>query len=407
MSNVKNYFNELLEYMEGKTIINTHSHHMEDKSFTDFNLDVLLKNSYVDWCGVSFDKTKVSRQNYLNQVRYNSYFVWLQNALQKIYKIKQPLTADNWNYFSEKIRDAHKDKNNHIRLLKQNCHYEKIILDAYWNPGDDNGYPKLFATAYRVNIFYFGYNRTAKDLQGLNPQELYGEKIDDLASYVEFMRKIINQKVKEGSVALKSAVAYFRGLDFNETTRDKAERVFLQDSNKVTEEDIKAFQDYISHELFKIAAELDIPFQIHTGLGLLKKSNAMQLQEIIEKNPSTKFVLFHCGYPWMDDVAGLFHVYPNVYPDICWLPLISTSACERFLHELIEVGTASKICWGGDTWTGEESYGALLAVRYVLAKVLSQKIKDAYLSVGDARLIVDNILYNNPRQLYNLETNLK
>jgi uncharacterized protein len=101
MSNMDNYFNELLEYMEGKVVINTHSHHMEDKTFTHFNLDFLLKNSYVKLCDVKFEKTRASRQNYLNQVRFNSYFIWLQKALQKIHKIKQSLTTDNWNAFSD------------------------------------------------------------------------------------------------------------------------------------------------------------------------------------------------------------------------------------------------------------------------------------------------------------------
>lgn len=129
----------------------------------------------------------------------------------------------------------------------------------------------------------------------------------------------------------------------------------------------------------------------------------MAMREVIEKNPYTKFVLFHCSYPCLDDINGLLHVYGNVYPDLCWLPIISTSAAERMVHELIEVGTSDKVCWGCDTWTSEESYGALLAGRYVLAKVLSSKVNEGYISMEYARIIADNILYNNAARLYKLK----
>jgi len=128
----------------------------------------------------------------------------------------------------------------------------------------------------------------------------------------------------------------------------------------------------------------------------------MKLQKVISKTPDTKFVLFHCGYPWIDDIGGLLHAYPNVYPDLCWLPLISPTASKRMLHELIEVGTSDKVCWGCDTWTSEESYGALLAIRHTLASVLSEKIKEGYLCKEDARNIIDNILYKNASRLYKL-----
>lgn len=77
-----------------------------------------------------------------------------------------------------------------------------------------------------------------------------------------------------------------------------------------------------------------------------------------KSNPDTKFVLFHCSFPWADDVTGLLHAYRNVYCDLCWLPILSPSAAEYTLHQLIEIGTSDKICWGCDTWTSEESYGA-------------------------------------------------
>ena len=126
------------------------------------------------------------------------------------------------------------------------------------------------------------------------------------------------------------------------------------------------------------------------------------MKDAIEGNPNTKFVLFHCSYPWLGDVTALMHLYPNVYPDLCWMPILSPSAAKRVLHELIEVGTSDKICWGCDTWTSEESHGALLALKYVLVDVLEKKINDNYLSLSDANQIIDNLLLQNAINLYQL-----
>ncbi len=124
------------------------------------------------------------------------------------------------------------------------------------------------------------------------------------------------------------------------------------------------------------------------------------MKDTIAKHPDTRFILFHCNYPWTADINSLLHQYRNVYPDLCWLPILSTSSAQRILHDLIEVGTADKVCWGCDTWTSEESYGALLAFRHVLASVLESKVQQQYFSSGDAMRIIDNIMYNNAAALY-------
>jgi len=253
-------------------------------------------------------------------------------------------------------------------------------------------------------MFLFGYSPDVKDHNGNNSLSIYNNNkaIHDIDEYISFMKEIIIRKKQEGCVALKSAIAYDRDLNFMETPRHKAQKALNCNECTRTEDDIRAFQDYVFFKICELAAELDLPIQCHTGLGQLKGTNAMLMHEVIKKNPETKFILFHCSYPWLDDINGLLHVHANVYPDLCWLPIISTSAAQRMLHELIEVGTSDKVCWGCDTWTSEESYGALLAVRYVLADVLGSKVKTGYFSLNDAKTVVDNVLYNNAACLYKL-----
>ncbi len=395
-------YKELYDYMESIRIINTHSHHQEDSFFNGFDLDMLLKTSYINWCGVNFDSSPESRARYLEKVRYNSYFVWLEKALQKIYHFDEPLTSQNWDRFSDVISKSNKQENHQLDILEAQCRYEKIVLDTYWNPGSNNGHANLFAPAFRINAFVFGYSQKALDHNGNNPVPLYGISTKDIDEYVFLMESTIIEKKKAGCIALKSALAYDRSLDFTETSRDRARTAINCTDDARTPEDIKAFGDYIFFEICRIAAELDIPLQCHTGLALLNRTNALCMQEVIRKNPDTKFVLFHGGYPWLEDIYALAHTYNNVYPDICWLPIISTSAARRMIEELIEVSTADKICWGCDTVNSEESLGALLAARHAIAAGLAEKVDTGYFSLYDAKKIIDNILYNNAKHIYKL-----
>lgn len=397
----KSYFYELYEYTENIQVINTHSHHRKDDFFAKFSLEKIFQNSYVEWCGMPFDHTIQSKERFLNKVRYNSYYVWLERALQELYGFMGPIKPSNWDKISDLIRKANGDPGYQLGILRKHCNYEWVILDSYWKPGSDNQHPEIFAPSFRINSFLYSYSQHTFDHNKNNIMKEYGVSINDLDEYVAFMQQVIVKKKDEGCVALKSALAYDRGLDFKETSKEKAAMVFKR-MDQSSPDDIKAFGDYIFFEICKIAAELDLPLQCHTGLGLLEKTNALQMKEVIEKNPDTKFVLFHGGYPWLEDTLALTHYFKNVYPDICWLPLISTSAAIRLVDELIEVGTSDRMYWGCDTWTSEESLGALLAARHVLATVLAAKVQDGYFSMDDAKKVAFRILYQNARELYRL-----
>jgi predicted TIM-barrel fold metal-dependent hydrolase len=126
------------------------------------------------------------------------------------------------------------------------------------------------------------------------------------------------------------------------------------------------------------------------------------LQEVIQSNPQTRFVLLHGSYPWIEDIPALMRLYPNVYADLCWLPLGSTRAGKFLLHELIENATSDKVMWGCDTWMAEESYGALLSLRFVLCSTLAEKVSEGYLTTQDARQIIDNVMYRNAVDFFRL-----
>lgn len=387
-------YEALYEIASGQPIVNTHSHYQPAASRT---LDFLMENSYVNWLGVPLGRDEAGRADFLERVRHNTYFVWLERGLKALYGFPEKLTKGNWPEWSGAIaRDSRSDE----QIFREACGYRAIVLDAYWNPGADHGM-KLFAPAFRINSFLYGYNPSARDHNGNNALGLYGEAPATFDEYLDFMRRVVRRKKAAGCVALKCAAAYDRPLDFQSVPKERAARAYRSES--ATAQQVREFQDYVFFELCRIAAEAGMPFQIHTGLGRLERTNALQLREAIAQNPQTRFALFHGGYPWTADIAALSSFFPNVYTDLCWLPILSTSAAERFLHEMLDVTTADKLMWGCDTWTPQESFGALLAMRDVLCRVLAARIDRDLTDLDGARNLIQRILFQNAAALYQID----
>jgi len=400
---VKDTFYRLNQLVNGMALISTHEHHMPDEDQHRLNLDGVFRSSYVGWCGFTFDESAESRNRFLAKVAGNSYFVWLEKALRLIYGFNERISAASWDTLSQRIADAHTvNENHHLDIMKHYAGYRAAIQDSYWDPGDNLGHGDFLASAFRVNMFLYGYHPDAKDHNGNNPQRCYGVEPANLADYLDFIHSQIASRRGE-IVALKAALAYDRNLDFDVPSFTDAAAAYGQPPGKVSPAAEKAFGDYVFNHICRIASEMDLPVQIHTGLGRISGSNPMNLIPLIEAHPQTRFILLHAGYPWIHEVGGLAHNYGNVYPDLTWLPLISTSAAVVALHEYIEVArSTTTICWGGDAWTGEESVGAALALRHVLARVLSEKIDDDYLDEDTALRIARGIMYDNPREIYGL-----
>jgi hypothetical protein len=409
-------YETIKSYILEREIINTHSHHLPDYKMEGISLRFLFENSYVNWCNGPAPPRRTDVETagenspgsyravdaWLAKISNRSYYTNLLRAIRKLYNIEEPLSDATWEEYDTKIKNAHQNKNWPLEILKNICGYRYAVLDTYWNPGDDNGYPGFFRPIFRINAFLYGYNENARDHNGNNAQILYNEHIDLIDEYIEFMYNTIKMKIAAGCCGLKSAIAYDRSLDVRIVTKEQAQKGFGFDKTSPSAEDIKCFQDYVFERICDVAGELHLPLQIHTGLGALFETNPMRLERIIARHPHTIFVLMHGGYPWVDDIMGLAHNYQNVVIDLCWLPLISPSAAYRVLHELIEVCNMDRICWGCDTHTGEESYGALLAFSDILARVLYEKVSNGYFGLHDVFLCVDGIMGKNAHYWFNV-----
>mgnify|MGYP001041027494 FL=1 len=394
-------FRELKDHIDTISIVNTHCHKLPEKPGFPDGLKELAEHSYLGWCHRTWDGTKEAAAEFVRGLKHNSYFFWIEKSLQKLLNTDQRLNEETYPWFEKKLKEFSGSMTSDDEFLRDVCHYDKIILDGYWEPGTDLGNPDLYTPAYRINQFLFGYQTDTVDDNGNNPFLVYGwPKEMSFEQYLDQIEKMIREKMAQGCVALKSSLPYDRSIHFTERSYEEAKKGYQ--NKEAAQKDITAFQDYIYFHICKIAAKYDIPFQNHTGLGKLEGSNAMLLKEVIGKNPKTRFVLFHGSFPWTDDALALIHNYSNVYADLCWMPGISTSTAVYFLKQLLETGKADAITWGCDSWTVIESYGAYLAGRYAVAKALSEMIDDEFMTLSEGKELTENIFRENAKRIYHI-----
>jgi len=395
-------FEAITKQVAALPVFSDHEHHLPDDFFSDMTLDKSLQRTYVAWTGFVPDGSPASRQALLENVRFNSYFVWYERGLQAMHGLSEPITVENWERLSgELARHYAADPQLHWRALLQGG-YERLIQDAYWNPGDNMGHAQAFVPAFRIDKFMYGYHPDQVAPDDIYPWAHYGFEGGTVHDYVAHMRDVIRARHAAGQVAaLKCAEAYNRGLDLGEDDHEAAEAAFGRPPALVSSEARRLFSNYIFHRCCELAAELDVPFQIHTGLARLAGSSPMQLIPVLERYPQVNFVLFHTGYPWTAEAAGLAHNYTNVVSSLTWTATICTSAAIRALQDLIDVSCSiNRITWGSDCWVPEESLGALQAWRYIVAAVLAQRYEDGRLRAADVDTLARKLMYENGRAVY-------
>jgi hypothetical protein len=383
-------------------LFSSHEHYLDLNGESPIDVNTLIGNSYLDeeWTFITPGNDGNSRATFLDTLRSKSYLHWFRESLQRLYGMHEELTPENWDEYDRRIGEMRAEKGFLRNVYEKHCLYEGVVQDAYWKPGGRPRQFDFFHATFRINSFLYSYSLDSEDHNGNNARRLYGFDTDDIDEYVHVMESTIVKKIEQGCVALKSALAYDRSIGFGEVDKSRAGRV-LRMKSQPGEEEIMLFGDYIFHQICRIAQEQDIPFQVHTGLGLLWGSDPMNFEPIVRTHPGVRFVLFHGGYPWYHSISGLLHNYPNVYADLVWLPLISPTAAAHALHEWLEVSNSIfRIAWGSDCKTPEESYGASRAFRHVLLTVLEQKIDAGYFNVVTALDIARLIGSENARHTY-------
>jgi predicted TIM-barrel fold metal-dependent hydrolase len=248
---------------------------------------------------------------------------------------------------------------------------------------------------------------------------------DTFDSYLRAYRDELRRRCTEQRiVSLKSVIAYRTGLAVEPVDPATASRAFDQLKRSpnpggllrqihVPRElvaPVKTVRDFLLWQALDLSVELNLPFQIHTGMGdqdiNIATARPGLLGEVFRDHRlrHAKIILLHGSYPYYEEGAYLANVFPNVYLDLSLFnPWIGFESITRVMATVLDVAPFTKLLYASDAYGSPEMQW--LAGKYgrsALASALDAAITAGLLPAGEAKAAMCLILADNARALYDL-----
>jgi len=411
----------LVTHLRSVPAIDTHDHlwpfdklpgYVETENGKGMNLAGLWQNSYYRWVhpltpwkpGGKFTDWWSKAKHDFADARTASFYRYQVIALKDLYGVDfDTITDEQARELDRKIYRNYLDRRWLYEVITEKANIELMVNDPYWGRFDFKEEYPFAVQVLNVTTLTRGFHPSEFDKSADDPYAFAKKhelKAGTLAEYESVLDRLFATAKEKGMVGLKTTLAYQRTLHFERVTKERAEEVFGKPRTKLTPEQVKTFEDYIFWRLTALSAKHDLPFQIHTGDARLQGSNPMLLLDLIAANPKTKFILFHGGYPWVSETAGIVMRHRNVWIDSCWLPTISSTMARRAYHEWLDVAPSNRILWGADCNHAEGIYGATELTRRCLSDVLAERVERGELREEDAKRIGKQILRDNALELF-------
>ncbi|HUU29849.1 MAG TPA: amidohydrolase family protein [archaeon] len=340
-------------------------------------------------------------------IKFTGFGQALRIAARDIYGIPD-IDENTWQELSKRIAES-KKAGFYNKVLHDMAGIDLVILDqiVLADPFLSGGPPERTVMVKRFDYTFIELNREVVD----SISKEYGMSIKNLDDLLAALDKAFQELVSKGYyVGLKCAQAYDRVIYYENVPKAQAEKLFAEIFKRdLTREERKPLEDFMLHQVAERAGRYDLPFQIHTGIqagpgNVVTNSKPTHLLNLFQQYPRTKFVLFHGSFPYMGELTVLAKNYPNVYLDMCWLPIISPTVTKEWLHKWLETVPVNKImAFGGDYQFPEGTYAHSVIARQVVAETLAEKVEAGYLTEEEAVWIARRLLRENAIELFRLE----
>ena len=348
---------------------------------------------------------------------YTGYAEVTKRTLAKFYG-EEALTLDALRRMQGKLLDT-SDPQVFDRILEE-ANIAARLEDIYTGHEDHDAKAVLDGTfelppRSRLTISLLGYHaiRSYEEVRALIAP--LGRRVTSLDEYLEACREIFQGCKAFGAVACKDQSAYNRAIDYGNPTRAQAEEIFnwlVADPRRSASypDGIKPLDDYLFHAFMRMARDMDLPVQIHTGhmAGVrndIVKTNAIGLTSLLELHQDVRFDLFHANWPYSGEILFLAKNYPNVAIDFCWANIIDPYYCQEMFKQALTSVPHGKIHGYGSDFGGgavERAWAHAQIARDNIAIALSDMVEMEYLDLDEAREIAYAWLFGNANEFFRL-----
>ncbi len=416
----KAFREELLSAMQEIRTIDCHSHtvlkrdYYKSGQFDLFNFMSYYEREIFSATGkgsgqlYASAKSELEKWNIFKSVieRTHNVSYWRHNIVmyRELFNLEdEDVTDDNWEKLNETIKQKTADPNWYDHVTKDICKLTTQVRNIPWF---EDWEPEYFTAVLRME--------SALQLHDKGTRQFLEKHLNRTFSSLESIKQGLADLVEEyknrGSVGIKLAHAYGRTLASENVPENVAGNIFAKalGGGTLSPGEVKQLQDHIIFFLARLAGEMNLVFQIHTGVqgtyGNIPDSNPLHLIPLISENRSTRFDLFHAGYPYSREIGMLAKHWPNVWLNMCWMYVITMEGSRQILNEWIDLVPGERILgFGSDVGFPEFIYAHLVMARSCIADVLALKVERDFLSKRVAFDLIHKMLRNNAINLYGLK----
>ncbi|MBM3998361.1 MAG: hypothetical protein FJ297_02265 [Planctomycetes bacterium] len=379
---------------------------------TGMTLFGIWSGSYYGWTNPlapwpadgQFDTWWKQAEHNFDNARATSFYRYLLPAFRDLYGIDfDTITAEQARSLNARIFENYRNADWLNDVIVNKANIELMLIDPYWSRLQfARDYPYSVPVLNVTTLLSASHpGRVTSDADSpFAAARRMGLKADSLDDYLAVVDRLFAEAVAADAVCLKSTQAYQRSLRYGKVTKERAASIFQKPPAETTPEEQGDFEDFMFWTICGLSAKYDLPFQVHTGQARIQGSNPMNLVDLIEANPKTKFILFHGGYPWIGETAVIAMRHKNVWIDSCWLPTLSYTVAKRAYQEWFEAFPSDRILWGADTVNAEGIYAATEFTRQCLAEALAEKVERGELREEHAIRIGGQVLRDNALKLF-------
>ena len=332
---------------------------------------------------------------------------WRHNVTvyRELFGMVEPEVGDaNWRALNRRIKSATADPGWYEYVTSDVCGLETQIRNIPWF---EDWEPEYFTAVLRME--------PALELHRPSPRQALEEhlhtSIEDLPGLKRALADLVEEYRMRGAVGIKLAHAYSRTLACADVPEPEAAALLRRAllGEELSPAEAMLLQDHVVDYLAGLAGELGLVFQIHTGVqtnwGHIPDSDPLLLLPLLRRHRSTRFDLFHAGYPYSREIGMLGKHYPNVWLNMAWMYVVTMEGSRQTLKEWLDLVPGDRILgFGSDVGWPEFIHGHLVMARACLADVLAEKVREDFLSEEVAFDLARGLLRGNAMSLYGLGT---
>lgn len=312
------------------------------------------------------------------------------------------LTDENWAALNERIKAHTARPGWYDYVTRTRCNLITQVRNVPW---DEDWEPKYFTAILRMEPALQLHQPAVRERLAAH----LGRELGDLPALRRGLADYVASYVARGAIGIKLAHAYVRSLHHERVPEGTAATAYGRAvrGEELTPAEVTALQDQLVWFLAGLCADMNLVFQIHTGMqgnwGHVPDSDPLHLLDLIRAHRSVRFDLFHAGYPYARELGVLGKHYPNVWLNACWIYLITMAGSRQILSEWLDLVPVERLLgFGSDVVWPEMVYGHLVMARACLADVLAEKVERDFLSRAAALDAVRWLLREAPLALYKL-----